>query len=151
MNIPTDGIKVQASNPKNYRGKKQTQNKPSLGLENETDFQGRCTDLEGYIFDLGPSASDKFARTMKELEQYLVTTYSDSFQPDIITEILANFPDPEMPTITDLGIERPKTDGEMTYLEKNIIDEAILQRLRKKDVYESEMHKIYNIIVFQTN
>ena len=56
-----------------------------------------------------------------------------------------------MPTITELGTERPKTDGEMTYLEKKNIDEAIRQKLRKKDVYESDMHKIYNLIVGQTN
>ena len=79
--------------------------------ETETDFQGRCTDLEGYNFDLGPRASDKFARTMKELERYLGTTYNDSYQPGIMTDIAANLPDPEMPTITDLGTNRPKIDG----------------------------------------
>ena len=64
---------------------------------------------------------------------------------------MANFPDPEMPAITELGNERPKTDGDMTYPEKNNTDEAILQRLRKKDFYESDMHKIYNMILGQTN
>ena len=88
---------------------------------------------------------------MKELEWYLGTTYSYDFQPAIITETSANFPDPGMPTITELGTERPKTDGEMTYLEKKNIDESIHQKLRKKDVYESDMHKIYNLIVGQTN
>ena len=68
-----------------------------------------------------------------------------------MTETASNFPDPEMPTITELGTERPQTDGEMTYLEKNNINEAICQKLRKKDVYESEMHKIYNLVVGQTN
>ena len=68
-----------------------------------------------------------------------------------MTETAANFPDPEMTTITDLGIERPKIDGEMTYLEKNNIDESICQNLRKKDVYESDMHKIYNLILGRTN
>ena len=68
-----------------------------------------------------------------------------------MTETAATLPDPEMPNITDLGTERPKTDGEMAYLEKNNIDEAILQKLRNKDVYKSDMHKIYNIIVGQTN
>ena len=53
---------------------------------------------------------------MKELERYLGTTYSDSCQPAIMTETAANLPDPEMPTITALGTERPKTDVEMTYL-----------------------------------
>ena len=46
------GEKGQVSKPKKYRGKKQTQNKSSLEPETETDFQGRCTDLEGYAFDL---------------------------------------------------------------------------------------------------
>ena len=64
--------------------------------------------MEGYTFDLGPIVSDKLARSMKELELYLGTTYSDSCQTDIMTENAANFSDPEMPTITDLGIERPK-------------------------------------------
>ena len=68
-----------------------------------------------------------------------------------MTETATNFPNPEMPTINDLGTDRPKTDGEMTYLEKNNIDEAIRQNLRNKDVYKSDMQKIYNIIVVQTN
>ena len=68
-----------------------------------------------------------------------------------MTETAANFPDPEMPTVTELGTERPKPDGEMTYLEKKNIDEAIRQKLKKKDVYESDMHKIYNLIMGQTN
>ena len=88
---------------------------------------------------------------MKELERYLGTTYSDSFQPAIMTETAANFPDQDMPTIPELGTDRPKTDGDMTHLKKKNIDEAIRQKLRKKDVHESDMHKIYNLIVAQKN
>ena len=68
-----------------------------------------------------------------------------------MTETAATFPDPEIHTITELGTEIPKTDGEMTYLEENNINEAILQNLRKKGFYKSDMHKIYNLIVGQTN
>ena len=67
-----------------------------------------------------------------------------------MTETVANFPDPEMPTITELGAERPKTDGEMTYLKNKNIYESIRQKLRKKDVYKSDTHKIYNLIVGQS-
>ena len=49
-----------------------------------------------------------------------------------MTETAATFPNPEKFTITDLGTYWPKTDGEMTYLEKKI-DESIQQKLRKKD------------------
>ena len=59
-----------------------------------------------------------------------------------MTETASNLPDPDISTITELGPELPKTEGEMTYLKKNNIDEAIHQKLRKKDVYKSDMHKI---------
>ena len=74
---------------------------------------------------------------MKELEKYLGATYIDSFHLAIMTETESTFPDPYILTITDLGIERPKKDGEMTYLEKNNIDEVIRQKMMNKDVYES--------------
>ena len=149
--IPTEGNKGQDSNTKKYRGKKQPQNKSSLDPEAETDLQGRCTDLEGYTFDLGSRASDKVSRKMKELDRYLGTICSDSCQPAIMTETAATFPDSKIPIITELGTERPKTDEEMTCLEKNNIDESILQTLMKKDVYKSDMHKIYNMVLGQTN
>ena len=44
-----------------------------------------------------------------------------------MTETTSTFPDPEMPTITDLGTEHSKTDAEMTSLEKTKNDEAIPQ------------------------
>ena len=39
----------------------------------------------------------------------------------------------------------------MNNLKENNIDEAIRQNQRNKDVYKSDMHKIYNLIVGQTN
>ena len=45
LNIPTDRNKGQAYNTNNYRGKK-PRNKPSPYPKAETDFQGRCTNLE---------------------------------------------------------------------------------------------------------
>ena len=62
--IPNDGNKGKTSNTKNYIGKK-PRNKPSPDPEADTDYQVRCTDLEGYSFYLGQIASEKFSRTMK--------------------------------------------------------------------------------------
>ena len=39
----------------------------------------------------------------------------------------------------------------MIYSEKKNIDEAIRQKLRKKALYETNMHKIYNILVVHKN
>ena len=121
-------------------------------LKAETDFKGRCSDLEGYIFNIGLITSDKFARTMKEMERYLMETYNNRCHPAIITETPETPPNPDMSKIIpDTGVERPKTDTEMTYLKKKNIDEATCQKLMKKDVYETDMHNIYNLIVGQTN
>ena len=108
--ILTDSNKGKASKPKKYRGNKPW-NKPSPEPEAKTDFQVRCTNLEGCTFDLGLRESETYARTMKELEMYFGETYSDSCHPAIMTETAANFPDPDMRTITDLVTKRPKTDG----------------------------------------
>ena len=88
---------------------------------------------------------------MKEVDQCLGATYSDSFQLSIMTETVTTLPEQEMPTITDLGTKRPTIDGEMTYLEKKNINESNRQNLREKDIYKSDIHKIYNLIVGQTN
>ena len=58
--IPVNKNKGQPFKPNKYRGKKY-ENKPSLDPKAKPDFQGRCTDLVGYIFDLGPRESDKSA------------------------------------------------------------------------------------------
>ena len=86
------------------------------------------------------------------MDRYLGATYSDSCQPCIITKTPSTFTNQDMSTtIPDTGAKRPKTDRKMTYLKKNNIDKDIHQKLRKKDVYETDMHNIYNIIVGQTN
>ena len=60
-----------------------------------------------------------------------------------MTETPAAFPNSDIPKIIpDIGTERLKMDVEKTYLEKNIIDGAVFQKLGKKDVYKKDMHKI---------
>ena len=69
-----------------------------------------------------------------------------------MTKTMTAFPDPYMPTIVtgnEYGL--PKTDSDMTYLEEKNIDEAIHQKIWKRDKYETNVHKIYNIIVGKTN
>ena len=114
----TDEQKGQSPKTKMYQGKK-TRNKTQVPeLESKTYFKGLCSDLEFYIFELGKRASGNFDRTQKELEQYFGVTYSDSYQPEIMTETpeIMNktpetFPIPEIPTIIlDTGAELPKKD-----------------------------------------
>ena len=62
--IQTDRNKGRASKPNHYRGKK-PQNKLSPYPKSDTNFQGQCTYLEGYIFDLGPRSFYKYSQTMK--------------------------------------------------------------------------------------
>ena len=50
-----------------------------------------------------------------------------------------------------MGSKRPSTDVEMTYLEKKNTDKAIHQKVSKKDVHETDMQNIYNLIFGHTN
>ena len=69
-----------------------------------------------------------------------------------MNEIMETFSDPYITTITpDTGVEFPKMDAKVTYLENNNINEDICQKLRNKDVYETGMQNIYNLILGQTN
>ena len=69
-----------------------------------------------------------------------------------MTETPETLPELEMPTIImDTDINHPNTDTEMAYLKKKTINDSIHHKLRKKNVYETDMHSIYNIIVVQTN
>ena len=57
-----------------------------------------------------------------------------------------------MPTIIpDTAVDNINMDAEITYIEKRNIYRDIHQKLRKKDVYENDMHNIYNLILDQTN
>ena len=89
---------------------------------------------------------------MKDPERYLGATYSDICQKSITKKTTETLPIPEVQTIIpDTSVKRPTTDADMNYLENKNIDEVTRQKLRKKDVYENEMHKIYNILVYQKN
>ena len=65
----TNKKKVQAPRSKKYKGKKDRTKYQCPEPKVETDFKVWCSDLEVYIFDLGPRASDKFSMTMKDLER----------------------------------------------------------------------------------
>ena len=69
--------------------------------------------------------------------------YSDSCQTAIVIETPDTFPEPDIPKIIpDTGVDHPKTDTEITYLKKKNIDEAIRQKMRNKDVYETDINTI---------
>ena len=48
-----------------------------------------------------------------------------------------------------MGTKRPKPDVDMTYLKNQSIYESSHNTLRKKGVYKTDMHKIYNLTVGQ--
>ena len=70
-----------------------------MEFEADINFKVWCSDLEGYIFYLLLIALYKFFRTMKEMERYIVATYRNSCQPDIMTKTPKTFPNLEMPKI----------------------------------------------------
>ena len=144
----TEEHKVQSPKKKRYQVNDNWTKNQGPEIEAETNFKGQCSNQEGYIFNLGTRAPDKFARTMKNMERYLRETYSDICKPAIVTYTPSTFPNPDMTTIVPvIGSQYPKADEEMTYHENNNIDEAIHQKTRKKDVYDTGIHNTDNLIV----
>ena len=90
----TDKYKRQSPKTNRYRSKKTWTKTQGPKLESKTNFKGRYSYLEGYIFGLGLIPSYKFARLMKDVEWYLRETYRDSCQPAIITDTPTTFLDP---------------------------------------------------------
>ena len=69
-----------------------------------------------------------------------------------MNDVPVTFIDRDMPTINPYkDVNLPKSDIEMTYPEKKNINEVINHKPRKKDIYETNMHNIYNLIVADTN
>ena len=80
---------------------------------------------------------------MKELECYLGAKFINSYQPVIMNKTLENFANPEITTtMIDTGAELPESDVDMTYLNKKNTNDSIHKKLRKRDVYENDMHNI---------
>ena len=52
---------------KRYRGKKTRTKTQGPDIEVYTNSKGRYSDLEGYVFNLGPISLDKPDRTMKDI------------------------------------------------------------------------------------
>ena len=116
-NKPNDKNKGKSPNSNKYRGKKTRTKYQGPYPEDETNFKGWCSGLEGYLYDLGTRVPVKFSGMMKDLDRYLGETYTNSFQPVIINETPYTLPDPYIPTIIhDTGVKHPKTDVDMTYL-----------------------------------
>ena len=76
-NGSTGESKGKASNMNIYRVKKIQNKTQGLELKAHTNFKGQYSDLEGYVFNIGPRDLNKLSRTMRELERYLGATYSD--------------------------------------------------------------------------
>ena len=114
-NVFNEKNKGHASKTKRYISKKTRTKTQGPELESNNNFKGQCSDPEGYIFNLGQIASDNFYSTIKELERYLGATYRVIYQPEIMVKTPATLPGPEISKIIpSMGVERPKTDAEMT-------------------------------------
>ena len=100
-----------SSNTKSYRCKKTQTNTQGQYIESNTNFNVRCSALEGCVFDLKLISLNKFSRKMKELKLYVSAMYINSCQPAIMTETSSTFLDLEIMTvIMNTGADRPNTD-----------------------------------------
>ena len=63
----SDKSKRQSFKPKRYRAKNTWTKTKYMELKAGTNFNGWCSDMEWYVFDILPRELEKFASTMKEM------------------------------------------------------------------------------------
>ena len=86
------------------------------------------------------------------MDQYIGVPYSNIYQTDIMTKTPLTLLEPEIPiTIPGMGTKHPNIGEDMTYQKKKNIHKSICQKMRKKDVYETNMQNIYNLSVGKKN
>ena len=109
-----------------------------------TKFKGLCPELEGQIFDTGPSQAAAFVRTKTAIESYAWRTYS----PEVGKAIKLSrgmkhlYIEPQDPIPAG-------RDGELSFAQKEMVRYQARTYLMKIDKYASDMRKLYGIIFDQ--
>jgi hypothetical protein len=104
-------------------------------------FKGRCPELEGHIFDVGPSQATVYTNTMKEIVAYAGRMH--------IAEVRTT-----IATITDqahtiLPPDDPANEATLSYVQKEILNSRVKTYVINSTKYASQMKNMYSVILDQ--
>jgi hypothetical protein len=96
-------------------------------------FSGRCEDLEGSIYDVGPNQADCYIKTTREIEEYLGRKFTLEATKSIEDLTLVTFAEPTKPVDAN-GADI--ADDALTYVQKTILSGRI-----KEYLYETKQNR----------
>ena len=106
-------------------------------------FTGRCTDLYGFIYDLGPNQTDEYIKTKLEIEEYAGKTYE--------TEVRKPINELEIKVSAFIKPEDLTTDKKLSLMHTESYTLEIRQWLNRRKTYKQSMRVIYSIVYVQCN
>jgi hypothetical protein len=150
-NKPEDPDKPVSSGQSSKRNRNRRNKKKPTGSTpawSQSKFTGRCDDLEGFVYDLGPNQADMYIKTTKELYQYVGKKYTMEVRMSIEKLQPHPFTEPPMPKTKDVtsGLMRDKVEAEMSYIEKKKLDIKIRAFVNEETQYNKDMHQTFSII-----
>ena len=104
-------------------------------------FKGRCPELEGHIFDVGPSQATTYTNTMKEIVAYAGRVH--------IAEVRT-----AIATITDQAHvitppDDPASESTLSYVQKAILSSEVKTYVIKSQRYVAQMKNMFSVILDQ--
>jgi hypothetical protein len=106
-------------------------------------FSGRCEDLEGSIYGIGPNQTDRYIKMTREIEEYLGRKFTPEATKSIEELTLVTFTEPTKPV--DAAGTAVAGDT-LTYVQKTILSGPIKEYLYETKKFEQDMAKIYSTI-----
>ena len=133
IKVETGATKI-TDTPKKSRSRQEISSRSSNNLSStdtmntqsiQSRFLGSCEGMNGHIFDIGTTPSDRYIKTKKDLVVYFSCTYSNVTKKSIVTPTykLTRIVGPIMPTkqvadpTTNVEAIVEKLEGHLTYLE----------------------------------
>ena len=120
-----------------YRGRRTTAtNHPAPRPTNQVKFKGRCTDLEGHIFDVGPTQATQYMKTKNEITEYAGRTYGSTTRRSM----------EELKDMASILIVKPTEDPNAKGGEMELVKYRFRAYITEQVKYEQDMKKLYSVV-----
>jgi hypothetical protein len=103
---------------------------------NQVKFKGRCTDLEGHIFDVGQTQATQYMKTKNEITEYAGHMYGSTARRSM----------EELADMSSILIVKPQENPSATGGELELIKYPFRAYITELVNYEQDMKKLYSVV-----
>jgi len=120
-----------------YRGRRNTTTtNPAPRPTNQVKFKGRCTDLEGHIFDVGQTQATQYMKTKNKITEYAGRTYGSTTRRSM----------EELKDMASVLIVKPTEGSNAKGGEMELVKYRFRAYITKQVKYEQDMKKLYSVV-----